>query len=115
MSGSYGGADFQRTPAGERVRGPAQRSLTPPTDPRRSNEQGNIDIGMNGRRHDYGCLTPLQSLAQPQLDPAPPTPMRAAATNTSPLQHVSGGGGRGLGCGVTKAYVEVAKPKTPSG
>ena len=55
----------------------------------------------------------LQSLAQPQLAPAPPTPMRAAATNTSPLQHVSGGGGRGLGCGATEAYVEVAKPKTP--
>ena len=57
----------------------------------------------------------LQSLAQPKLASAPPTPMRAAATNSSPLQHASGGGGRGLGCGATRAYVEVAKPKTPSG
>ena len=57
----------------------------------------------------------LQSLAQPQLASAPPTPMRAAATNSSPLQHVSGGGGRGFGCDATKAYVEVAKPKTPPG
>ena len=57
----------------------------------------------------------LQSLAPPLLASAPPTPVRAAATNSSPLQHVSGGGGRGLGCGATKAHVEVAKAKTPSG
>ena len=57
----------------------------------------------------------LQSLAQPQMAPAPPNPMRAAATNSSPLQHASGGNGGGLGCGATKAYVEVAKAKTPSG
>ena len=50
--------DRLRTAAGTMVRGPAQRPLTPPTDPRRCNEQGDIDIGMNGRRHNAGCLTP---------------------------------------------------------
>ena len=53
--------DRLRTAAGTMVRGPAQRPLTPPTDPRRSNKQGDINIGMNGRRHNAGCLTPLHS------------------------------------------------------
>ena len=57
----------------------------------------------------------LQSLAHPLLASAPPTPMWAAATKSSPLQHVSGGGGRGLSCSASKAHVEVAKPKTPFG
>ena len=35
------------TAAGTKVRDPAQRPLTPPTESRRSNEQGNINIGTN--------------------------------------------------------------------
>ena len=89
--------------------------LRPPLNARWSNVLNGINHSTASACWPAADMALLQTLAQPQLGSAPRTPMRAAATNTSPLQHVSGGGGRGLGCGATKAYVEVAKPKTPPG
>ena len=54
MSGSYGGADFQWTPAGERVRGHARRPLRVPIASRRSEKQGKMHHKGNYKRQVCG-------------------------------------------------------------